>query len=56
MKHSIRCEKANPNSKCRCSCGGKLHGIRYKEKETEKPTIDKYIQTNMDNYEKFIKA
>lgn len=25
--HNKRCENANPNSPCRCSCGGKYHGI-----------------------------
>lgn len=29
MSHNIRCEYANPKSKCTCKCGGKLHGIRY---------------------------
>ena len=27
MAHNIRCENANPDSKCRCSCGGRFHGI-----------------------------
>ena len=30
MKHSIRCENANPKSKCVCKCGGKLHGTTHK--------------------------
>ncbi len=30
--HSIRCERATTDKKlCRCSCGGKLHGIKRDE-------------------------
>lgn len=27
MTHNSRCELAKPLGKCRCSCGGKYHGI-----------------------------
>jgi hypothetical protein len=28
MKHDIKCETAKtPPSKCKCHCGGRLHGI-----------------------------
>jgi len=40
MTHNKRCELANPKSKCRCSCGGKYHGIRYKKQTS----IDKWIE------------
>ena len=29
--HNKRCENANPDSPCRCSCGGKYHGTRNKK-------------------------
>ena len=33
-KHSKRCEQSKSDkSKCRCSCGGKYHGIAIKESE-----------------------
>ncbi len=28
-KHSRACELANPKSRCRCSCGGALHGLSW---------------------------
>lgn len=34
MKHSSRCENANPKSICRCKCGGRLHGVKHKEENT----------------------
>jgi len=34
MKHSTRCENANPKSICRCKCGGRLHGISHKNEDT----------------------
>ena len=52
-KHNSRCEHANPNSICKCSCGGKLHGIAFIEKD-KNTTIDKYLK-DMDNGETFIK-
>jgi len=42
MVHNIRCERADPKSKCRCSCGGKYHGIAYGKLETL-ITVDKYM-------------
>ena len=30
MKHSTKCENADPKSICRCKCGGKYHGISHK--------------------------
>jgi len=30
-KHPIRCENANPKSKCKCRCGGRLHGIEHQD-------------------------
>jgi len=53
MAHNSRCANANPDSKCRCSCGGKLHGINFHKPETL-VTVDKYI--DMDNTKKFIKS
>lgn len=32
-KHPIRCENANPKSKCVCRCGGRLHGIAHEHTE-----------------------
>lgn len=30
MAHNNRCETANPQGICRCSCGGAYHGIAHK--------------------------
>jgi hypothetical protein len=30
IKHNQRCEDANPKGKCKCHCGGALHGINGK--------------------------
>jgi len=43
MVHNKRCERANPNSKCRCSCGGKYHGISYGKLENI-VTVEKYMK------------
>lgn len=60
MTHNSRCAHANPASKCRCSCNGKLHGINYEVvKKDDTPTIDRYLMLNeksMDNAKKFKKA
>ena len=32
--HNKRCENARATSPCRCSCGGKYHGVRNKESDT----------------------
>jgi len=29
MTHNWRCEYADPSTPCKCSCHGKLHGIKY---------------------------
>lgn len=34
MKHNIRCERADPTSKCRCRCKGRLHGITQNSRQT----------------------
>ncbi len=32
MTHNCRCGYANPKSKCRCSCGGAMHGVERNAK------------------------
>ncbi|MCK5018125.1 MAG: hypothetical protein KAS32_13795 [Candidatus Peribacteraceae bacterium] len=32
MTHSSRCENAKPESRCRCSCGGRFHGISNQQR------------------------
>ena len=37
MAHNCRCEEANPKTKCRCSCGGRLHGIAHAKYNDDAP-------------------
>ena len=30
-KHSKRCENTKPKSKCKCRCGGYMHGIAHRD-------------------------
>ena len=37
-KHNQRCEDANPKGKCKCRCGGALHGINNEQNQENEHT------------------
>lgn len=46
MTHNSRCEDADPKSRCRCTCGGRLHG-RTHEDEKEHVGQDRSVNEHM---------
>ena len=45
-KHNSRCENANPKGKCKCRCGGSLHGINNEQNTQD----NRYKQTTVDDW------
>lgn len=58
MKHSSRCEQANPKSKCQCRCGGRFHGIAHGKDDYNMliRTINENMGGEIENEMKLLKG